>query len=269
MPFDRFIVEQLAGDLLPDADARRRRSPPASTATTAPSPRAGSIDEEWRIENVVDRVETTATVFLGLTLGCARCHDHKFDPISQKEFYQLFAFFNNVNEKGVYTETRGNVPPLIRLPAKDDERCSNATLAAGANQAAKAVRALAAAAEGRAANRRRPSFGSLDEAEGVVDELVQALQREKDEADKRVADRDGDGGPADAAADVRAEARAVRQAGHERKVEPGVPASPAALPVGRAEEPPRAGPLARRPDNPLTARVTVNRFWQHHFGTGW
>ena len=66
---------------------------------------AGSIDEEWRVENAVDRVETTATVFLGLTMGCARCHDHKYDPISQKEFYQFFAFFNSVNEKGVYTET--------------------------------------------------------------------------------------------------------------------------------------------------------------------
>ena len=85
---------------------------------------AGSIDEEWRVEYAVDRVETTATVFLGLTMGCARCHDHKFDPISQKEFYQFFAFFNSVNEKGVYTETRGNVPPLIVAAAT---RTSSAT----------------------------------------------------------------------------------------------------------------------------------------------
>ena len=83
---------------------------------------AGSIDEEWRIENAVDRVETTATVFLGLTMGCCRCHDHKFDPISQQEFYQFLGFFNSVNEKGVYTETRGNVAPLVSVPSRENER---------------------------------------------------------------------------------------------------------------------------------------------------
>ncbi len=61
-------------------------------------------------------------VFLGLTMGCGRCHDHKYDPISQAEFYQFFGFFNSVAEKGVYTETRGNVPPLIDLPRPDDTR---------------------------------------------------------------------------------------------------------------------------------------------------
>ena len=98
MPFDQFTIEQLAGDLLPDADARRRRSPPASTATTAATPRAASSPRSTRVEYVVDRVETTATVWLGLTIGCARCHDHKYDPITQQEFYPLFAFFNNVPE---------------------------------------------------------------------------------------------------------------------------------------------------------------------------
>ena len=61
-------------------------------------------------------------VFLGLTMGCARCHDHKFDPISQAEFYQFFGFFNSVNEQGVYNETRGNVPPLIKLPTAEDQK---------------------------------------------------------------------------------------------------------------------------------------------------
>ena len=79
----------------------------------------GSIEEEWHVENVVDRVETVSSVFLGLTMGCCRCHDHKYDPISQKEFYQFFAFFNNVDEKGVYIETRGNVPPLIEVATPD------------------------------------------------------------------------------------------------------------------------------------------------------
>ena len=90
--------------------ARRRRStsgsPPASTATTAATPRAGIIPEEYAVEYVVDRVETTATVWLGLTLGCARCHDHKYDPVTQKEFYRLFAFFNNVPGAGQGDEVR-------------------------------------------------------------------------------------------------------------------------------------------------------------------
>src|SRR5207302_3627843 len=109
---------------------------------------AGSIDEEWRVENAVDRVETTAMVFLGLTLGCARCHDHKFDPISQREFYQFYAFFNSVNEKGVYTEQRGNVPPLVTLPTAEDEqrlRQFDGDIAA----AERAVRELESANPGR------------------------------------------------------------------------------------------------------------------------
>ena len=86
MPFDRFTIEQLAGDMLPDAtrdQAHRHRLQPQTTARTA---RGASVVDEFLVEYGVDRVETTSTVWLGLTLGCARCHDHKFDPISQKEF---------------------------------------------------------------------------------------------------------------------------------------------------------------------------------------
>ena len=124
LPFDRFLIEQLAGDLLPNA-TQEQRIATGFNRNNRTVTEAGSIDEEYRVENGVDRVETTATVFLGLTMGCCRCHDHKFDPISQREFYQFYAFFNSVNEKGVYTETRGNVPPLISLPSHEDEDASN------------------------------------------------------------------------------------------------------------------------------------------------
>jgi hypothetical protein len=120
-PFDQFIVEQVAGDLLPGASLAQRIATGFNRNNRTVT-EAGSIDEEWRIENAVDRVETTATVFLGLTMGCCRCHDHKFDPISQQEFYQFLGFFNSVNEKGVYTETRGNVPPLVSVPSRENER---------------------------------------------------------------------------------------------------------------------------------------------------
>ena len=113
-PFDQFAIEQIAGDLLPDA------TQPQVIATGfnrnhRSVTEGGSIEEEWRVENVVDRVETTATVFLGLTMGCARCHDHKYDPISQREFYRFFAYFNSIDEKGFHSEKRGNVPPLIKV----------------------------------------------------------------------------------------------------------------------------------------------------------
>ena len=80
----------------------------------------GIISGEYAVEYVADRVETTSTVFLGLTLGCARCHDHKYDPFKQKEFYQLFAYFNNLPEKGK-AKKYGNSPPVARQRTKRGE----------------------------------------------------------------------------------------------------------------------------------------------------
>jgi hypothetical protein len=137
-PFDRFLVEQLAGDLLPEA-TRDQKIATGFNRNNRTVTEAGSIDEEWRIENAVDRVETTATVFLGLTIGCCRCHDHKFDPISQREFYEFLAYFNSINEKGVYTEQRGNVPPLLSVPSREQEERLR-DLAAAAARADGAVR---------------------------------------------------------------------------------------------------------------------------------
>ncbi len=121
MPYDQFVTEQLAGDLLPNATLSQRIATGFNRNHRTVT-EAGSIEDEWFVENVVDRVQTTGTVMLGLTIGCARCHDHKFDPVTQKEFYQLFGFFNNVNEKGVYTETRGNVPPLVKVTTPEQDQ---------------------------------------------------------------------------------------------------------------------------------------------------
>ncbi len=118
MPYDQFAIEQIAGDLLPDATLDQRIAT-GFNRNHRMNTEGGSINEEWLVENVVDRVETTSTVFLGLTLGCARCHDHKFDPVTQTEFYEFFAFFNNIEEQGVYEETRGNVPPLVAVPTPE------------------------------------------------------------------------------------------------------------------------------------------------------
>src|SRR5690606_14910998 len=92
MPFDRFVTWQLAGDLLPNA-TREQRLATAFNRNHAQNMEGGIVDEEFRSEYVVDRTSTVGTAFMGLTISCARCHDHKFDPISQKEFYSLYSFF--------------------------------------------------------------------------------------------------------------------------------------------------------------------------------
>ena len=117
MPFDQFTVEQLAGDLLPNATVNQQIAT-GFNRNHRITTEGGSINEEWLAELVIDRVDTTAQVWMGLTAGCARCHDHKYDPLSQKEFYQLFAFFNNVPEPGVGRD--GNTPPVIKAPRAAD-----------------------------------------------------------------------------------------------------------------------------------------------------
>ena len=114
LPFDQFTLEQLAGDLLPNATLDQKIAT-GFNRNHRGNGEGGIIPEEYAVEYVVDRVETTSTVWLGLTLGCARCHDHKYDPFTQKEFYQLFAYFNNVPERGKAIKY-GNSPPMIQAP---------------------------------------------------------------------------------------------------------------------------------------------------------
>jgi hypothetical protein len=148
LPFDRFVIEQIAGDMLPGATLEQKIATGFNRNNRTVT-EAGSIDEEWHVENIVDRIETTTMVFLGLTMGCARCHDHKYDPITQKEFYRFFAFFNSNNEKGVYTEQRGNMPPLVSVPsAADKARLKQLDVAiAGADKAVREKSASVAAAQ--------------------------------------------------------------------------------------------------------------------------
>ncbi|MBA4104595.1 MAG: hypothetical protein C0485_02470 [Pirellula sp.] len=114
MPFDQFTIEQLAGDMLEGATLDQQIAT-GFNRNHRGNAEGGIIPQEYAVEYVVDRVDTTATVWLGLTLGCARCHDHKFDPVSQREFYQLFALFNNVPERGRATKY-GNSDPQIKSP---------------------------------------------------------------------------------------------------------------------------------------------------------
>jgi len=116
MPYDQFVMEQIAGDLLPHATESQRIATGFNRNNKSVT-EGGSIEEEWLVENLVDRVETTSTLLLGLSMGCARCHDHKYDPISQRSFYEFYAFFNSTEDRGFYQETRGNAGPQVQLPS--------------------------------------------------------------------------------------------------------------------------------------------------------
>ena len=119
MPYDQFTIEQLAGDLLPNATLDQKIATGFNRNHRGNS-EGGIVPEEYAVEYVVDRVDTTSTVFLGLTLGCARCHNHRFDPVTQKEFYQLFAYFNNVPEHGKFRRV-GNSPPYLAAPLPEQQ----------------------------------------------------------------------------------------------------------------------------------------------------
>ena len=119
LTFDRFTIEQLAGDLLPNATLDQQIATGFNRNHRMNS-EMGIIAEEFFVESVVDRVSTTGTVWLGLTVGCARCHDHKFDPITQEEFYQLFAYFNSIAESGIGQKT-GNTPPVVDAPTPEQQ----------------------------------------------------------------------------------------------------------------------------------------------------
>jgi len=119
-PFNQFALEQLAGDMLPNATLDQKIAS-GFNRNHRINTEDGIIPEEYGVEYVVDRVATTSSVFLGLTLGCSRCHNHKFDPFTQKEFYQLYAYFDQVPETGRGIKY-GNSPPLVEAPTADEQK---------------------------------------------------------------------------------------------------------------------------------------------------
>ncbi|MFK8111313.1 MAG: PSD1 and planctomycete cytochrome C domain-containing protein [Rubripirellula sp.] len=236
MPYDQFVIEQIAGDMLPDATLTQQIATGFGRNHRINS-EDGSIPEEWRTENVIDRVDTFGTLFLGLTVGCARCHDHKYDPISQKEYYQLFSYFNNIAEWGV-GPNNGNTPPFIEVPE------SWPNLAATENHLIVPDPVELHSARKEAGNGlQRPQAGSPSTLM-IMHELAE---------------------PRQAFVLVRGQYDAADE------TQPVYPNVPRSLASDSADSPSNRLELARwlfEDDHPLTARVAVNRIWQQFFGVG-
>lgn len=231
MPFDQFVTEQMAGDLLPDRNFYTQVATGFNRNHRINS-EGGSIPDEWIVEYVADRVETTGTMFLGLTMNCCRCHDHKYDPISQKDFYQLFAFFNNIDEAGLGPND-GNSPPFIPVPKSWPDLAED-------EQKFVVPEAMKISLRNSIP---RPQPGKPDTVM-VLHEL--AKPRDTYRLNRGQYDQPD-------------------------KSEKLSPSTPKVLGGWKKEWPANRLGLANwltDSQHPLTARVTVNRYWQHYFRLG-
>ncbi len=282
LPFDRFTVEQLAGDLLPDAGEAQRIA--TGFHRNTPINQEGGIDvEQFRIDSVFDRVGTTGTVWLGLTVGCAQCHDHKFDPITQKEFYRMFAFFNNQKEPTMKVSDPSRDEAKLAAAFRDADQALSAFLdqrapalqqwETGLTKAttAKLSDPVKAALRKPAAQRNATERALLFAASpGATDKTFKALQKKaKDVADLR------DGGPTTLVLKELAKTRKTHLLTAGDFTRPAEEVTPGVLSVLHAFKPDQGAvnrlDLARwiaSKDNPLTARVIANRVWQAYFGRG-
>ena len=231
LPFDQFTIEQLAGDLLPNATTSQKIAS-GFNRNHMITFEGGAIPEEYLNNYVIDRVNTTGTVWLGLTLACTQCHDHKYDPITQKDYYSLYAFFNNVPEKGL-DGFKGNAVPMIQAPTAEQsaeiqklKKTIETTEAAKVEELKKQLAALES---------KVPTAMVMDERADRKDSFILI----RGQYDK-----------------------------HGEKVEPNVPAFLPTLPNGAPKNRLGLAKWLTDPAHPLVGRVSVNRFWQMFFGTG-
>jgi hypothetical protein len=276
LPFDEFVVEQMAGDLLPDATEDQVVATGFHRNTQINE--EGGIDpEQFRVEAVVDRVSTTGTGLLGLSLGCAQCHNHKYDPISQREFYQFYAFLNNQDEPTLefFADEKGKaeLKAINRKIAERDKTLDERVKAFEASLTPEKLRAISPASLRGAL--QAPADRRTDRQRARVRDYVRVM--------------DEDGKKLVAARDELKKNAVTTLVLEERTDEPRVttihlkgdftrpgevvtPATPAVLhPLKPRGANPDRLDLARwivDPENPLTARVTVNRMWQQYFGHG-
>ena len=248
-PYDQFVREQIAGDLIPGA------TPDQIAATgflrnSMNTHEGGTIEEEYRVAYTVDKVDAVATSILGLTMKCAQCHDHKYDPISQKEFFQMYAFFNTSSESGKGA-TNASSPPVMNYKSP---------LGDGGMQQ---LRDRVAELEALKANPPPQLASRMENASKAIDVEIKVLKRDIDRGHTSVMIMDHKPGLRKTHILNRG---AYDQPGEE--VSPGVPA--VLPPLGGNASPTRLvlAQWITRPDHPLTARVAVNRMWQMVFGRG-
>lgn len=282
MPFDQFTIEQLAGDLLPDATQDQKVATGFHRNTQINQ--EGGIDrEQFRIDSVFDRVATTGTVWLGLTIGCAQCHDHKFDPIAQREYYELFAFFNNQEEPRlkVYSDPVA-VPKLIE-DLKAAEKAWDEYIEAHADEyqawesqltdeekkkmSRTVQKILDIDPTKRNADQKRQLF---DIEVGKISSDYQALKQTAEKLDGQV-----NGVATTLVMEERKSPRKTTvfvKGDFTRPADEVVPGTPSILHEMESDSSYlNRLDLARwivSPQNPLTSRVIVNRVWQVYFGRG-
>jgi len=301
MPFDQFTVEQIAGDMLPGATQDQKIASGFHRNTMINT--EGGVDaEQSRVETIVDRVNTTATVWLGSTLACAQCHTHKYDPFTQKEYYQFFAFFNNADEPKLELPSDAQTArgkqlsaDVARLEAELKKSTPELTAAQTAWET-NVIHDLARAATAASATNKP---GAAPEVPTNIVDIVKIAPAERTAPQRdEVSDYFRSQAPElKTVRDQLAEARKAQEAlqgeipstlvmqeraepreshvlirgnflNPDERVFPGVPAI---LPPLPKEQPANRVTLARwlvSPENPLTARVTMNRFWEQIFGCG-
>ncbi len=283
LPYDQFATDQIAGDLRPDATLDQLVA--TGFHRNTPINQEGGIDrEQFRIDSILDRTSTTATAFLGLTMGCCQCHDHKYDPLLQQEYYQFFAFFNNCDEPEIPVATPEEVAKKEEVAARIEAYLKDLwekepalherqkvwetglDMAGRQKQSQEVREAFDVPFDKRDPEKNRVVFAAFIEQDPSVKEHRAAIAKIQSEAPEIVTTM------------VVRERKQPRET-HlllqgdftrpGREVEPGVPSI--LPPLEPRDERPDRLDLARwlfRPDHPLTARVTVNRIWQEHFGRG-
>ncbi len=247
LPFDTFTRWQIAGDLVAAADPALGTDPLVASGfhrNTQINHEGGVDAEQFRIESVIDRVNTTSAVWLGVTIGCAQCHDHKFDPFTQRDFYGMFAYFNSTENDGHAVPDYAATGPSIQLPAPGEA----AAIATWQRELQRLEREVEAATGAEATRLKSDLAAHRKRRPGVAETLV---MREATNARPTVVFVKGD---------------------FTRPGAPVVASTPESLPVrrvatGRPDRRELADWLVSA-ENPLTARVIVNRVWQVYFGRG-
>ena len=242
LPFDEFTRDQLAGDLLPDATIDQKVAT-GFHRNTMTNTEGGTDDEEFRVAAIVDRVNTTMEAWMGTTMACAQCHNHKYDPFTIRDYYSLFAIFNNTADGG------RSVAPQLELPT-GQEQLKRALLLGSIESQKKARLAVGAIAGPAAAERLHTSLPRLTQELAAIRPastlVMQELPRRRDTF-------------------------ILLRGNHKSRGEKVLPETPAVLPPRAPGVPANRLGLAQwltAPENPLTARVLANRLWARFFGRG-